>query len=73
MSGGVIGWAISRPVSVCVGVILVLLFGILSLVDVPIQLTPDTTEPVIQVSTVWPGATPTELEADVLEKQEERC
>ncbi len=71
MGGGVIGWAISRPVSVAVGVILVVMFGALSVADIPIQLTPDITEPTISVTTNWPGATPTEIESEILEEQEE--
>ncbi|MCA9538767.1 MAG: efflux RND transporter permease subunit [Myxococcales bacterium] len=71
MGSGVIGWAIRRPVTVTVGVILVVLFGVLSVLGLPIQLTPDITVPTITVSTNWPGATPTELEAEILEEQEE--
>ena len=71
MGGGIVQWAIQRPVSVTVGVILVTLFGALSISGIPIQLTPDVTVPSISVSTVWPGATPTEVEAEILEKQEE--
>ena len=69
--GGFIRLAIGRPVSVMVGVILVVLFGFLAVADLPIQLTPDVTVPVISVSTFWPGATPAEIEADILEEQEE--
>ncbi|MGB0951568.1 MAG: efflux RND transporter permease subunit, partial [Poseidonia sp.] len=47
------------------GVILVLMFGIMSLIGLPIQLTPDVNRPVIQVRTVWPGASPTEMEREV--------
>lgn len=71
MGGGVIGWAISRPVSVAVGVILVIMFGVLSVRDIPIQLTPDVTIPSVSVQTVWPGASPAEIEAEILEAQEE--
>jgi len=53
-----------------VGVILVVLFGFLSIAGIPIQLTPDVSSPIISVNTVWPGATPKEIEAEILEKQE---
>lgn len=62
--------AISKPVAVLVGVILILLFGILALYGLPYQLTPSVTEPDISISTVWPGATPYEIERDVIEEQE---
>jgi HAE1 family hydrophobic/amphiphilic exporter-1 len=70
VGGGAIGWAIERPVSVTVGVILVVLFGMLSVATLPIQLTPDITVPTVTVTTNWPGATPLEVETDVLEPQE---
>jgi HAE1 family hydrophobic/amphiphilic exporter-1 len=63
--------AIQRPISVIVGIVLVVLFGILSVVDLPIQLTPDIATPTISVSTVWPGAAPVEIETEILEPQEE--
>lgn len=68
--GGIIKWAIERPVSVAVGVILVALFGFLSIAGIPIQLTPDVTVPTVNISTAWPGATPTEIEAEILKEQE---
>ncbi|MCB9761366.1 MAG: efflux RND transporter permease subunit [Alphaproteobacteria bacterium] len=69
--GGVIALAISRPVGVLVGVILVMMFGFLSVFDLPIQLTPDIEVPTLTVSTVWPGATPAEVEREILLEQEE--
>jgi multidrug efflux pump subunit AcrB len=63
--------AIQRPISVIVGIVLVVLFGALSVVDLPIQLTPDIATPTISVSTVWPGAAPVEIETEILEPQEE--
>ena len=69
--GGLIKRAIERPVSVLVGVVMLLMFGALSLLDLPIQLTPDVTIPTVSVSTNWAGAAPTEIEAEILERQEE--
>ena len=69
-----VGWiehAIARPVTVLVAVLLLTLFGVLSLVGVPIQLTPDIVVPTLSVSTLWPGAAPTEVEAEVLKPQED--
>lgn len=69
--GGLIGTTIRRPVTVMVAIILVTLFGTLALSKLPIQLTPDVEAPTITVSTSWPGAAPTEVEAEILEPQEE--
>jgi HAE1 family hydrophobic/amphiphilic exporter-1 len=63
--------SIEKPVSVSVGVILILLFGIIGLQSMPYQLTPRVTEPEISVQTTWPGATPYEIERDVVDEQEE--
>jgi HAE1 family hydrophobic/amphiphilic exporter-1 len=69
--GGLLQLAIARPVTVIVGVLLVVLFGALSVVGLPIQLTPDVSIPTLSVSTRWPGAAPTEIESEVLEEQED--
>jgi hydrophobic/amphiphilic exporter-1 (mainly G- bacteria), HAE1 family len=63
--------AIRRPVGVSVVVALVALFGLLAVTGIPIQLTPDIALPRISVSTVWPGASPEEVEKELLEVQEE--
>lgn len=63
--------AIQRPVGVLVGVLLTVLFGLLSLQGVPIQLTPDIEVPTLSIQTDWPGAAPAEVEREVLVPQEE--
>ena len=68
---GLLWIAIQRPTTVIVGIILVVLFGALSVVDIPIQLTPDISVPTISVSTTWPGAAPIEIESEIIEPQEE--
>ncbi len=65
-----IGFSIKKPVTVLVGVILVLLFGIIGLLSMPYQLSPTVTEPEIMVSTTWRGATPYEVEREIIEEQE---
>jgi HAE1 family hydrophobic/amphiphilic exporter-1 len=62
--------SIKKPVSVIVGVILVVLFGLIGLQFLPYQLTPDVTEPEITITTLWPGATPYEIEREIIEEQE---
>jgi len=66
-----IKFSISKPVSVFVGVILVVLFGLIGIFRLPVQLTPDVETPQITVSTIWSGATPYEVEKDIVEEQEE--
>lgn len=68
---GLVALAIHRPVSVLVGILLIALAGLLSLRELPIQLTPDITVPTLSVTTSWPGAAPAEIERDLLVEQEE--
>ena len=63
--------AIRRPVTVIVGVLLIALFGMLALFRIPVQLTPDVDRPVVYVSTIWPGASPVEVEQEIVQRQEE--
>jgi len=62
--------SIAKPVTVLVAVILIVLFGLLGLFGLPYQLTPTVTEPEITVTTTWSGATPYEIERDIIEEQE---
>ena len=63
--------SLSRPVSVVVGVLFVVLFGVISLFRIPVQLTPDVDRPVISVTTAWPGAAPEEIEQEIIQRQED--
>ncbi len=58
-------------VTVAVGVIMIILFGIISLFRIPVQLVPDVSQPELTVSTDWPGASPEEVERDIVDEQEE--
>ncbi len=67
-----IEWFVRNPVKVSVGVILVTLFGAISLNRMPMQLTPEVEIPTISVSTTWPGASPQEVESEIVQEQEEQ-
>ncbi len=64
--------AIRFPVTTAVGVILVVLFGFISLFRIPIQLTPSMDEPEVMVRTLWAGASPQEMEREIIDEQEEQ-
>ena len=64
--------SIRYPVSTAVGVILVVLFGFISLFRLPIQLTPNVEDPEITVQTFWPGASPQEIEREIVLEQEDQ-
>lgn len=66
-----IKFSIKNPVTIIVSVLIVVMFGLLSLDKLPYQLTPTVTKPEIKVTTTWPGATPYEIEREVIEEQED--
>lgn len=68
----IIRFAIDNPVKVAVGVILVALFGLLAIISLPIQLTPDVDRPFVVVETRWGGASPQEIESEIVDRQEEK-
>ncbi len=67
----IIRGAIERPIAVVAGVLMAILFGAVSLLTIPIQLTPDVEKPVITIETDWFGAAPAEVEREILNRQEE--
>ena len=66
-----IKFSIKNPVTIIVAVLIVVLFGFISLGNLPYQLTPNVTKPEIKITTVWPGATPYEIEREIIEEQED--
>lgn len=63
---------INNPVKVSVGVILVAMMGVLSMLSMPKQLVPDVDIPTITVETRWRGASPQEVERQIVQEQEEQ-
>jgi HAE1 family hydrophobic/amphiphilic exporter-1 len=67
-----IEWLIANPVKVSVGVILLCLFGVIAAGQMPVQLTPEVQIPTLTVETRWPGASPQEVEREIILEQEEQ-
>lgn len=63
---------IRNPVKVYVGAILAALFGTLSVGMIPKQLVPEVENPVLTIETRWPGASPQEIEREIVLEQEEQ-
>ena len=63
--------SIKNPVTVAVGVIFLVIFGVISLFRIPVQLTPDVETLRVTVSTFWRGASPFEMESEVVNEQED--
>jgi HAE1 family hydrophobic/amphiphilic exporter-1 len=66
----IVRYSIEKPVTVISVIIIVLLFGLISLKRLPFQLSPTVIEPEIKVTTTWRGATPYEIEREIIEEQE---
>ncbi|MGH8059327.1 MAG: efflux RND transporter permease subunit, partial [Candidatus Entotheonellia bacterium] len=65
-------FCIRYPVTVIVGMILALLFGVISLTHLPLQMTPTIERPEITVETQYTGAAPEEVEHEIVDRQEEK-
>ena len=63
--------AIERPTAVVSAVLMVIMFGLVAFETIPIQLIPDVNRPVITVDTNWYGASPAEVEREIVNRQEE--
>jgi len=68
----IVRFSINKPVTVTVGVILVVMFGLIGLGAIPIQLVPTVDRPIIEVQTSWPGRSPEEIVEEITKKQEEQ-
>jgi HAE1 family hydrophobic/amphiphilic exporter-1 len=63
---------IHNPVKVVVVALLLVLFGLVALTQLPLQLTPEVQSPTLTVETTWPGASPQEIERVITMEQEEQ-
>jgi len=61
---------IRNPVKVAVGVQLLILFGVLAVIEMPVELTPKVEKQWLSVRTNWPGAGPEEVEREIVDEQE---
>ena len=62
---------LKRPIIIYSLIILILFSGLLALFKIPIQLTPDVRKPVIEITTSWQGGSPSEIEREIVVKQED--
>ncbi len=67
-----IAFCVRHAVPVIVGVLLAVLFGVVSILGIPRQLTPTVELPVIGVTVRYPGAAPQEIEREIVNKVEEQ-
>ena len=67
---GLIKLSIKQPIAVAAFIFLIIAFGIVALNKIPIQMTPDIDKPVLQVRVSWPGASPEDVEREVVTRLE---
>ena len=63
--------SLKNPSGVAVGVAIILVFGLFSLPKLPVHLFPDIERPQISIWTGWRAASPSEVESELLEPQED--
>jgi multidrug efflux pump subunit AcrB len=66
-----IGFILQRGTLVSVVTVMLLLLGIIAALRVPVQMIPDLDVRVITIQTGWPGATPQDVEKEIIIEQEE--
>ena len=62
---------IARPILVTVTVLIVCILGVAAALRIPVQMIPDLDVRVISIRTTWPGATPLDVEREIVIEQEE--
>ncbi|NCF48210.1 MAG: MMPL family transporter [Bacteroidetes bacterium] len=68
--GPLIKTAIERPVAVLALIMLTVLFGVVALRSIPIQMSPDIEKPILEVRVNWPGASPEDVDREVVARLE---
>ena len=61
---------ILNPVAILALVMLTVVFGIVALKEIPIQMTPDIDKPILQVRVSWQGASPDDVEREIITRLE---
>jgi len=61
---------IRNPVAILALVFLTIFFGFVALKDIPIQMTPDIDKPILQVRVSWQGASPDDIEREIITRLE---
>ncbi|HEX6900372.1 MAG TPA: efflux RND transporter permease subunit, partial [Thermoanaerobaculia bacterium] len=64
-------FAIQRPIITVVAMLILVIFGVFALVNLEIDEFPDLTNPIVFVVVPYPGASPAQVEREVVERMEE--
>ena len=65
-----IKYALNNPIKVLVAIFFVVLFGVQAAMNMPYRLIPNIEYPQITIRTTWTGASPYDMEKEVIDRQE---
>jgi len=68
----IVDLSIKKPVTVLMGCLALVVFGILAYFSLPVLLLPETAVPVVTIQTVYPGASPLSVETQLTKKIEDQ-
>ena len=60
--------AIERPIAVIAFMVLIVMFGFVAARAIPIQMSPDIENPIFQVRVNWAGATPEDVDREIVNR-----
>ena len=63
--------SLKRPIAIVSVIFMTIIMGFIALDRIPIQIAPDVNKPVISITTYWFGASPYEMEREIVNRQEE--
>ncbi len=63
--------SLERPIAIVSVIIMTVILGFVALDRIPIQIAPDVNKPIISITTYWYGASPYEMEREIVNRQEE--
>ncbi|MBF96378.1 MAG: acriflavin resistance protein [Pelagibacterales bacterium] len=63
--------SLERPIAIVSVIFMTIVMGFIALDRIPIQIAPDVNKPVISITTYWFGASPYEMEREIVNRQEE--
>ena len=63
--------SLRRPIAIVSVIFMTIVMGFIALDRIPIQIAPDVNKPVISITTYWFGASPYEMEREIVNRQEE--
>ena len=65
-----IRFSIDHLTAVVAMMLIIFLFGLVALRSVPIQMSPDIEKPIMQVRVAWPGASPSDVDSEIITRLE---